>query len=105
MTALITHDDKATPKRMTGILRREGCLGHGRVVTVRKESPYFSGMSELSRLTLGQSSDASASVIVKVVTEDFLVKTSTRLHRKDGRGAAFPSFQRRLARTDSWKGS
>lgn len=61
MTALITHDDQATPERLTGILRRQGCLGHGRVVTVRKESPYFSGMSELSRLTLGYSSDASDS--------------------------------------------
>ena len=61
MTALITDVDEATPERLTGILRREGCLSHGEVVTVRKESPYFSGMSKLSRLTLGYSHGASTS--------------------------------------------
>lgn len=62
MKALITDADEATPERLTGILRREGSLSHGEVVTVRKESPYFSGMSALSRLTLGYSPGASASV-------------------------------------------
>lgn len=60
MKALITDVTQATPDRLTSILHEQGCLSHGEVVTVRKDSPYFSGMSILSRLTLGYSSGASA---------------------------------------------
>ena len=60
MKALITDVAQATPDRLTNILHEQGCLSHGEVVTVRKESPYFSGTSILSRLTLGYSPGASA---------------------------------------------
>ena len=67
MKALITDVAQATPDRLTGILREQGCLGHGEVVAVRKELPYFSGMSVLARLTLGYSQGASASAPARLL--------------------------------------
>ena len=67
LKALITDVAQATPDRLTGILREQGCLGHGEVVSVRKESPYFSGMSVLSRLTLGYSQGASAAAPARLL--------------------------------------
>lgn len=59
--ALITDAAQATPAWLTSILRQQGCLHQGDVVAVQKESPYFSGMSVLSRLTLSYLPDAPAS--------------------------------------------
>ena len=59
--ALITDAAQATAAWLTSILRQQGCLDQGDVVGVQKESPYFSGMSVLSRLTLTYSLDAPAS--------------------------------------------
>lgn len=67
MKALMTDVAQATPDRLTSILHGAGCLSHGEAVTVRKESPYFSGMSTLSRLTLGYSPGASASAPSKLL--------------------------------------
>ena len=67
LKALITDVAQATPDRLTGILREQGCLGHGEVVAVRKELPYFSGMSDLARLTLGYSQGASASAPARLL--------------------------------------
>lgn len=65
--SLIADVAQATPARLTTILREQGCLDRGAVVTVRKESPYFSEVSVLSRLTLDYSSDAPAEVPARLL--------------------------------------
>ena len=59
--SLISDVAQVTPAWLTTVLYEQGCLSHGEVVTVQKESPYFSDMSVLSRLTLGYSPGATAS--------------------------------------------
>ena len=59
--SLISDVAQVTPAWLTTVLHEQGCLSHGEVATIRKESPYFSGVSVLCRLTLGYSPGAPAS--------------------------------------------